>query len=183
MTGAPLRFAMAPAGQREAFWWFGQLAVIKADAAHTRGRYTLVELTAPPGYVSPRHVHHREDEAFWVLEGSTRFEVGDVIVDAAPGTYLIAPRDTPHRWAAGPEGARLLFLFTPGGFERLIAATGVPAGARTVPPPGLTVDPRVDSALRRHGTELLAATGNSRSCDPLQGSADSARPGTSFKSP
>ena len=183
MTGAPLPFAMAPAGQGEAFWWFGQLAVIKADAAHTRDRYTLVELTAPPSYVSPRHVHHREDEAFWVLEGSTRFEVGDVIVDAAPGTYLIAPRDTPHRWAAGPEGARLLFLFTPGGFERLIAAPGVPARALTVPPPGLTVDPRVDSALRRHGTELLAATGNSRSCDPLQGSADSARPGTSFKSP
>jgi quercetin dioxygenase-like cupin family protein len=134
-------------------------AVIKADAAHTGGRYTLVELTAPPGYVSPLHVHHREDEAFWVLEGSTRFEVGDELVDAAPGTYLVAPRDTPHRWAAGPEGARLLFLFTPGGFEQLIAATGVPARALTVPPPGLPVDARVDSVLRRYGTQLLAADG------------------------
>jgi mannose-6-phosphate isomerase-like protein (cupin superfamily) len=157
MTGAPLPFATAPAGHGEAFWWFGQLAVIKADAAHTCGRYTLVELTAPPSYASPLHVHHREDEAFWVLEGSTRFEVGDVLVDAAPGTYLIAPRATPHRWAAGPEGARLLFLFTPGGFERLIAATGLPARALTVPPPELPVDPRVESALRRHGTELLVA--------------------------
>ena len=157
MMSAPLPPEMTPAGQGEAFWWFGQLAVIKADAAHTRSRYTLVELTAPPGYVSPLHVHHREDEAFWVLEGNTRFEVGDELVDAAPGTYLVAPRDTPHRWAAGPEGARLLFLFTPGGFERLIAATGVPAHARTVPPPGLPVDARVDSALRRYGTELLAA--------------------------
>ena len=47
MTGALLRFAMAPAGQGEAFWWFGQLAVIKADAAHTCGRYTLVEAHRP----------------------------------------------------------------------------------------------------------------------------------------
>ena len=69
-----------------------------------------------------------------MLEGSTHFEVGDVLVDAAPGTYLMVPRDTPHPWAAGPEGVRLLFLLTPGGFERLIAATSVPARALTVPP-------------------------------------------------
>jgi len=144
-------------GEGETTWFQPNRMTVKATAETTGGAFGLVESFIPAGSGPPLHVHHREDEAFWVLEGSTRFEVGDVIVDAAPGTYLIAPRDTPHRWAAGPEGARLLFLFTPGGFERLIAATGVPAGARTVPPPGLTVDPRVDSALRRHGTELLAA--------------------------
>ena len=53
----------------EARWWFGSLAVIKATAADTGGQFTIVEVTEPPGAEAPLHVHHREDEAFWILEG------------------------------------------------------------------------------------------------------------------
>ena len=60
----------------EARWWFGSLAVIKATGADTGGQFTIVEITEPPGAEAPLHVHHREDEAFWILEGNVTLEVG-----------------------------------------------------------------------------------------------------------
>src|SRR4051812_44903516 len=62
--------AAVAADQGDARWWFAALAVIKATAADTRGAMTIVEVTEPPGAEAPLHVHHREDEAFWILEGS-----------------------------------------------------------------------------------------------------------------
>ncbi len=67
----------------EARWWFGSLAVIKATAVDTGGQMTIVEITNPPGFVAPLHVHHREDEGFWLLEGDATFEVGDTVIEAS----------------------------------------------------------------------------------------------------
>ena len=64
-------------GEGEARWWLGALAVIKATAADTGGQLTVLEVTDPPGVEAPFHVHHKEDEAFWVLEGDVTFEVGE----------------------------------------------------------------------------------------------------------
>ncbi|CAN5579217.1 hypothetical protein BH20ACT17_BH20ACT17_07220 [soil metagenome] len=58
------------AGDGEAIWWFGGLAEIKATAADTGGLMTIVEITEPAGMEAPLHVHHREDEAFWILEAT-----------------------------------------------------------------------------------------------------------------
>jgi mannose-6-phosphate isomerase-like protein (cupin superfamily) len=142
-------------GAGEAWWWFGQLATVKAGAAETHGRYTLVEIVAPPDYETPLHRHGREDEAFWILEGDTRFYVGDEIVDASPGTYLVAPRGVAHGWRAGSSGARVLFLFTPGGFERFIAASGLAARELTVPPPDVVPPENAGDIAREFGGELL----------------------------
>ena len=59
-------FAHEP-GEGEVWWWIGLLATIKATAEQTGGRYTLVEIRAPEGFASPLHVHHQEDEGFWIL--------------------------------------------------------------------------------------------------------------------
>jgi quercetin dioxygenase-like cupin family protein len=119
----------------EARWWFAALAVIKATAADTDGQMTIVEVTEPPGAEGPLHVHHREDEGFWLLEGSATFEVGDATIEASAGDYLFGPRDIPHRYTVGDEGCRMLFICTPGGFEDLVIAMSEPAGSRTLPPP------------------------------------------------
>ena len=142
-------------GEGDARWWFGQLGTVKAAAADTGGAYTLVEIAVGPGYETPLHVHHREDESFWMLEGSATFQVGGERIDAPAGTYLFGPRDVPHKWTAGPGGARMLYLFAPGGFEELIEAMSVPAEALTPPPP--EVAPPVDAAeiARRFGVDLL----------------------------
>jgi quercetin dioxygenase-like cupin family protein len=152
-TPLPMNVIAPDAGR--AWWWFGQLAKVKAGADETHGRYTLVEILAPPHYATPLHRHHREDEAFWVLEGETTFEVGGEPVEGPPGTYLVAPRGVQHRLHAGASGARLLFLFTPGGFERLIEATSVVAPEPTIPPPDVTPPDDVAAITRRYGTEIL----------------------------
>ncbi len=82
----------------EARWWFGSLAVIKATAAETGGQLGIVEITEPPGAEAPLHVHHREDEGFWVLEGDVSFEVGGTTFDASAGDFAFGPRDVPHRY-------------------------------------------------------------------------------------
>ena len=141
----------------EARWWFAGLAVIKVTAADTGGQMTIIEMTEPPGAEAPLHVHHREDEAFWLLEGDAVFEIGGTTIDAHAGDYLFGPRGIPHRYAVGSAGCRLLFITTPAGFEDLVIAMSEPAGSRTVPLPS-DKEPdweRVAAIAKAHGAELL----------------------------
>jgi quercetin dioxygenase-like cupin family protein len=142
----------------EARWWFGLLAVIKVTAADTGGQMTIVEVTNPPGFVGPLHVHHREDEGFWLLEGDATIEVGDTVIEAHAGDYVFGPRDIPHRYSAGDAGCRMLFILTPGGMEDLIIATSEPAGSRTLPPPSTEAPDlqRIATLAMAYGNELLA---------------------------
>jgi mannose-6-phosphate isomerase-like protein (cupin superfamily) len=143
----------------EARWWFGALAVIKATGADTGGQLTIVEMTEPPGVDGPLHVHYREDEAFWILEGSATFRVGDETVEAKAGDYLFGPRHVPHKYTVGPDGCRMLFICTPGGnFENLVREMSEPAPSRTLPPlPDEEPDyERIAAIARANGCELLA---------------------------
>ncbi len=149
-----------PAADGEARWWFDGLAVIKATAADTGGQMTILEITEAPGTEAPLHVHHAEDEAFWILDGSVTFEVGDQTIAAGVGDYVFGPRHVPHRYTVGPDGCRMLFIFTPGGFEALLAKTSRPAATRTLPPPadGPPSDEEMtqaQAAIRAQGCELL----------------------------
>lgn len=142
-------------GEGEARWWFGQLATVKATAADTGGAYTLVEIAVGPGYETPLHVHHREDETFWMLAGHATFQVGEERIEAPTGTYLFGPRDVRHKWTAGADGARMLYLFAPGGFEELIEAMSVPAQALTPPPPDLAPPENWAEIASQFGVEIL----------------------------
>ncbi len=144
-----------PSDGGEALWWSGALAVIKTSAGETGGRMSIIDVTEPPGAEAPLHVHHREDEAFWILEGSVTIEVGDQTIEAGPGDYAMGPRDIPHRYTVGPEGCRLLFICTPGGFEDMVRETSVPARSRTLPPEGEPGPERVELS-RDYGLELVA---------------------------
>ena len=137
------------------YWFFGMLAEIKASAADTGGQYTLVEMTAPAGLQTPLHVHYREDEGFYVLEGSITIEVGEETVEVGAGQHAYGPRDIPHRFTVGPDGARMIWVLAPSGFEDFIADVSVPAETATIPP--ASVLPPADAAeiVRRHGMELL----------------------------
>jgi quercetin dioxygenase-like cupin family protein len=142
-------------GAGDARWWFGQLAVVKAGAPETDGRYTLVEIVVPANYATPLHAHAREDEAFWILEGEAVFEVGGETFDASAGSYLLAPRRVAHRFTAADHGARILFLFTPGGFEDYIEATSVTARQPTIPPADVLAPANVAEIARAFGTEIF----------------------------
>jgi quercetin dioxygenase-like cupin family protein len=144
----------------EARWWFGGLAEIKATAADTNGRMSIVEVTEHPGAEAPLHVHHRDDEAFWILEGEVTFEVGDATIEAGVGDYVFAPRDIPHRFTVGERGCRMLFILVPGGIEGVIRATSEPAASRTLPPapdeePTAAEIEQLKAIVEEHGYELL----------------------------
>ena len=144
----------------EARWWLGGLAVIKAAAADTGGQMTIVEVTEHPGTEAPLHVHYRDDEGFWILEGDATFEVGEATIEASAGDYVFGPRNIPHRYKVGDDGCRMLFIFTPGGFEDVLRATSEPAPSRTLPPvPEHDPTPEeiegLKAIVKEHGYELL----------------------------
>ena len=145
----------SPTARGRQRWFFGMLAEVKASAADTCGQYTLVEITAPAGLQAPRHVHYRDDEGFYVLEGSVTIEVGDETVELGAGQHAFGPRNIPHRFTVGPDGAHMIWVLTPGGFEDFVEEVTVPAAAPTIPPP--SVVPPADAAeiVLRHGMELL----------------------------
>ena len=152
-------FAYEP-GQGEALWWIGMLATIKATAEQTGGQYTLVEILAPEGFASPLHVHHREDEGFWILEGEMTFYVGDQTLKAQPGSFLFGPKEVPHAFRVDTGPARLLFVLSPGGFEDLVREMGEPTRELSIPPPPEAPPDeaeieRMAAIAARHGNEIL----------------------------
>jgi quercetin dioxygenase-like cupin family protein len=148
-------------GEGEARWWLGiTLATIKATGKETEGRYTLVDVVEPEGAEAPLHVHHREDEAFWVLEGELTFEVGEETIKASPGTFLFGPRDVPHRYTVDSGPARMLFVLSPPGFEEFIYATSEPAMENVLPPPpeeppGPAEMEQIGDLANQYGCEIL----------------------------
>jgi mannose-6-phosphate isomerase-like protein (cupin superfamily) len=145
----------SPTARGQQRWFFGMLAELKASAADTGGRYTLVEITAPAGLQAPLHVHYREDEGFYVLDGTVTVQVGEETVELGPGQHAYGPRDIPHRFTIGPDGARMLWVLVPGGFEDLVEEASVPAAAPTVPPPSVRPPENAAEIVLRHGNELL----------------------------
>jgi mannose-6-phosphate isomerase-like protein (cupin superfamily) len=92
------------------------------------GDFVIVEWTAEVGthWIAPLHIHHGDDEAWYVLEGQLGFRLGDEDVLAGAGCAVLAPRGTPHTyWNAGPDEARYLLVMTPR-IARLIEAIHMP---------------------------------------------------------
>lgn len=156
-TAQTLPPAITRLGEGEALWWFNCLAEVKLTAEQTGGLLTILEITEPPGSAAPLHVHHRDDETFWVLEGDLTFEVGAESFRASAGDAVFGPRGVPHRYTVGPDGCRMLFIMTPGGFETLVRDMSAPAARRELPPaPDGEPDwEHVAAVARANGCELL----------------------------
>ena len=103
--------------------FLGSRARILADAESTAGRFGLVDMiSVPAGHMPPLHVHHAEDEGFYVLEGEVTLLLPGRSVECGPGDFVLAPRGVPHAYRVGERPARWLVVSTPAGFERFVAA-------------------------------------------------------------
>lgn len=153
----PLQPVATHSGEGEARWWFAALAEIKLTAEQTGGTLSIVEITEPPGAEAPLHVHERDDETFWILDGEVQLVVGDTTIDAGAGDVAFGPRGVPHRYTVGDAGCRMLFIMTPGGFEQLVRGMSVPAQSRTLPPAadGEPDWEHVAAVAKANGCELL----------------------------
>jgi mannose-6-phosphate isomerase-like protein (cupin superfamily) len=106
---------------------------------------SVTELTAFPQNGPPPHIHLREDESFWVLDGEFSVLLGERTVQAGPGAFVHIPKGTLHTYKnTGSTPGRMIVLLTPGGFEKLWEEVGEPAAQLTTPPP---VDPRLIEKL------------------------------------
>ena len=98
-----------------------------ATGADTGGQYALWEAVVPPGGGPPPHVHSREQEGFYVLEGEITFTVGDQRLVAGAGTFANLPVGTPHSFTnEGGRPARMLISVAPAGLEQMFFEFGVP---------------------------------------------------------
>ena len=159
-TAAVAPIALAPdAG--EALWFLGSLVTVKAGVESTRGGVTVMENLAPRGMGSPLHVHRREDEWFYVLDGALTFWVGGDVVEAPAGAFVYGPRDVPHTFVVRSEQARFLLVTEPAGFERFVGAVAQPAESRTIPPaPAEPPDlERLVAVAAQHGIEITGPPG------------------------
>jgi quercetin dioxygenase-like cupin family protein len=111
--------------------FLGLPTILRATAQTTGGAFGLIEqLMMPPGFASPYHTHHLEDEAFYVLAGELAFVSDGHWTIAGPGTYVFGPRNIPHGFKVlGDAPARMLLLCTPGGFEQFVVDMSEPTPA------------------------------------------------------
>ena len=119
--------AYFPPGQGgRSLWVFGELVVFKTKSEQTGGAYSLFEVASQPGSGPPPHVQHREDEAFYVLEGEYEFLVEGRTLRAGAGSLLYVPRGNLHAHRNTGEGVgRMLLSQTPGGsHERFFEEIG-----------------------------------------------------------
>src|ERR1700683_1749222 len=95
----------------QAIWFLNSLAIVKATTESTGGAFGLIDNVIPAGFASPYHVHHAEDESFYVTEGEVTFICGGKKQKAGPGAYVFGPREIPHGFRVeGPAQARMLLL-------------------------------------------------------------------------
>jgi quercetin dioxygenase-like cupin family protein len=128
------RLVIAPEHRADTYWWQGGLYRMKARAEDTGDAVGLVEASLYRGFGPPLHVHRREEEAFYVIEGEVRFRRGDDEFVGGPGSWVWGPRNVPHTFKVESQSARALILVTPGGFERMFEVGGVPVSESPEPP-------------------------------------------------
>ena len=143
-------------GEGDAIWFLTNRITIKAAARATGGAYGLFEAELPAGFSPPLHVHHREDESFWILEGEFTVRCGERTFRASPGSFVFAPRGIPHTFVVdGSAPGRLLTLLTPGGSEAFFAGVGRPAEGDGLPPPAPFDIPRLKEVGARFGIDIV----------------------------
>jgi mannose-6-phosphate isomerase-like protein (cupin superfamily)/predicted enzyme related to lactoylglutathione lyase len=150
-------------GGGRSIWLLGMLITFKAVSEETGGEYSLYEVTVPPQLGATPHIHHRETEAYYVLDGEVEFLRGEHTVRARVGEFVFVPRGVVHGFTnVGQEPARFLGIVTPGGLhEKLLSGLGEPAKTETLPEPpeGPPDVERLVQIARKYDTEVLPPPG------------------------
>jgi mannose-6-phosphate isomerase-like protein (cupin superfamily) len=141
-------------GEGTQTWFLGYHMVVKATAETTNGAYGLVESLVPAGAAPPLHIHHREDEAFYVLEGTVTYRCRDDVFTVGAGSFVFLPRGVPHTFRADTQ-VRMLTLLSPGGGEAFFVEGGRPAERPTLPPPGVPDLATLERVARQFGSEFV----------------------------
>jgi quercetin dioxygenase-like cupin family protein len=136
----------------------GDIYRFLAVSEDTNGKYALLEAIVPPGGGPPPHVHSREEEGFYVLEGEITFQIDGERLVAGPGTFANMPVGTPHSFKnESDRPAKMLIWVAPAGLERMFFEVGqpLPDGATTAVPPTKEEIEKLLAVAPRYGIEIL----------------------------
>jgi len=141
-------------------WFIDNLVFIHVDGEQSGGAYSLSETWAARGNMPPLHVHRRNDETFYVLEGDVRLFLGDREIVLARGQAALAPRGVPHSYRVESDRARWIVINSPAGYEQFLRAASEPAPRAELPPAGRHSDPAaLAEAAAEQGIEILGPPG------------------------
>jgi mannose-6-phosphate isomerase-like protein (cupin superfamily) len=140
--------AITTAGELD---FLGSRSRIVVDGDDTGGAFGLVDMIEVPAQsMPPLHVHHHEDEGFYVIDGEVTLYLPGREIKCGPGDHVVAPRGVPHAYRVGDRPARWLVTSTPAGFERFVAGV---AALDALDPAKLT------AVAAAHGIEILGPPG------------------------
>ncbi len=150
-------YALA-AGEGERIWIVGDTMTLKATGESTAGSLVLLENLTAPGGGPPPHVHTREDEFWYVLDGTFEIRIADEVYTVGPGGFAYAPRGTVHNFVNTADSpSRILVGFSPGGMDGFFRESGRPAIDDGPPPPvGEDEIARTMAAAPKYGVEAVA---------------------------
>jgi len=128
-----------------------------ATGEDTNGKYAMWEAIVPPGGGPPPHVHSREEEGFYILEGEITFQIGDERIVATAGVFANMPVGVPHSFKnESTRPAKMLISVAPAGLENMFFECGVPVaqGATTAAPPTKAEIEKLLEIAPRYGVEI-----------------------------
>src|SRR5205814_7561313 len=124
---------------------------------NTHGTYSMWEAIVPPGGGPPPHVHSREEEGFFILEGEITLHIGEKRIVATAGMFANMPVGTPHSFKnESNRPAKMLISVAPAGLEKMFFEVGVPLadGATTALPPTKEEIEKLLAIAPRYGIEI-----------------------------
>lgn len=138
----------------------GALFHFLAGGQQTNSLFSLIYIEVQRGNEPPAHTHQREDENYYILEGSIRFWVGEKIIDAKAGDFIHLPKGVPHKFELQSDCVKELMWVTPSGLEKWFWDNSVPA-ADMQPLPIMTEPPSPEMiahfgrSLSEYGVEMV----------------------------
>ena len=143
-------------GEGVSVWSLGGRFTTKLNAAAAEGRFALVEAVMFQSTEPPLHIHHREDEAWYIVDGRMTFYVGDEVLEAGAGSFVFAPQGIPHQFTVDVEPTRVLVFASPAGFEQFAEELGATAVSDDLPTDLAMPHPDVlGPVAERYGIEVV----------------------------
>jgi quercetin dioxygenase-like cupin family protein len=147
-----------PADTGPSYWGPGDRYTFLVTGAHNNGAYFIMEAIIPSGGGPPLHIHHREEESFYLLEGALEITLGEKKINATIGDFVQIPRRIVHGFQnVGSTAARMLLFLSPAGMEKYFEEVLEPVQDRcsAIPPITQAMIARLLNAGSKHGLEFV----------------------------
>jgi mannose-6-phosphate isomerase-like protein (cupin superfamily) len=138
-------------------WFLGSLLTWKATGTQTHDHWEFAEQRGRRGFAAPFHIHHRETEGFYVLEGELTFHLGEREIPAKSGTFAMIPPGTRHAFVVESPEARFLLIISPAGLVKFFDQLAESTESSTLPPLDFPMadQPALEEAAKRFGMTIL----------------------------